>query len=204
MKVHVKHYKSSNEGIILKRKYLDWKDMLCTFKKENFFQEKALLKHLSGNYAVGLLKTDTLEKYYYSSTRIKDENQFRSFKDHIARSGAPTAIKEKWLKMVQDLYYTSPFVFKYINVDRSRGIRTEEAFPRFHDSESKIIENMSDYMFTHGIANVSAYIYTHKEPCLNCELVFQQFIDRYPLSEITIFYNQLNYVSVPSKYNWRY
>lgn len=107
--------------------------------------------------------------------------------------------------MVENLYIKSPpYLFSYIKVDGSRGIRTPRSWEREHDSESVILEHISAYMFKNRNYDCEVFIYSQKEPCLNCDAIFQQFIERHSLTNLTILYHQTNTKQLPSKYNWRF
>lgn len=197
--LHIKHFTSCNEGIKLKHKYMLWKNMIISLWRMGKLGNRSFKGHLTRNYAVGLLKTDTYEKYFYSTCQIKKKNAYLNFKSVV------NPIRNKtWDDMVNDLYFENPKFYNYIKVDRSRGIRTKSATCRYHDSESVILENISQHMFKNKLYNCQIYIYSQKEPCLNCETIFHQFIERHSLSELTILYHQTNYEQLPSKYNWRY
>lgn len=198
--LHIKHFKSSLEGINLKTKYLDWQDMIVKLKIAGDIGENACFEHLNRNYAIGLIKKDNFEKYFYSTCKIQNKDSYLNLKKQINKHLNP-----KWDEMISNLYYSSPqYIYNYLKVDRSRGIRTKQSWERKQDSESVILENISKYMFEHKLYDCQVFIYSQKEPCLNCEMIFQQFIERHSLSELTIFYHQTNYEMLPSKYNWRY
>lgn len=203
--INIEHYTSCEEGILLKRKYLDWKLMLKDLLKSRQIGEKNFLSHLEGNYAVGLLKIGTSHKFYYSTTRVKSEAQYNSFKDLVEKIQIPSlTTKVQRQEMMINLYYRSNLFYNYVKVDRFRGVRTRAAGLRTNDSESIVLENITEHVFNNKLSEFKVYIYTHKEPCLNCEMIFQQFIERHPLCELTILYHLKNTPDLPSKYNWRF
>ncbi|AIF45166.1 deaminase domain-containing protein [Virgibacillus sp. SK37] len=174
--------------------------MIVELKRAGELGKKAFFNHLNRNYAIGMLKTNMGEKYFYSTCQIQSKDAYNNFKDKVEKHK-----KYMWNNMINDLYYaTPPFLFNYVNVDRSRGIRTPHSWSREQDSESVILEKISKYMFDNRLYDCKVFIYSQKEPCLNCETVFQQFIERHPLTNLTIFYHETNYKQLPSKYNWRF
>ncbi|TLS54091.1 hypothetical protein FE782_01740 [Paenibacillus antri] len=201
--LHVKHYKQSLEGYLLYRKYLDWIVMLEAMAKAGDLTGPKLHEHIRGNYAVGLLEDKTLgrRKFYYSTTMVKTEGKYNAF---INRVKGSKAYASWWEGMLADLYYKTPEFYQYIEVDRSRGVRTPGAKRRVHDSECIILENISEFIHHQRLHDYKVYIYSHKEPCLNCDLVFQQFLERHSQSELTIFYHHTYHQPLPSKYSWRY
>lgn len=198
--LHVIHYSSCKVGQVLKRKFLDWQKMIVDLRKNGDLGKNALLDHLNKNYAIGMIKSAAGEVYFYSSCAIKNRDAYHNFKLKVDKYK-----NYKWGEMVRNLHFNSdPSLYSYIEVDRSRGIRSPASWCRKHDSESVILEKISEYMFIHRLFDCEVFIYSQKEPCLNCETVFQQFLERHSLLKLTIFYNQTNYHQLPSKYNWRY
>ncbi|MDR6777038.1 MULTISPECIES: deaminase domain-containing protein [Paenibacillus] len=194
----VEHYTSCDQGYILKRKFLDWQNMIVSLWRNRDIGKDSLKDHLTRNYAVGMILSSQGYKYFYSTCRISNSDAKNHLKNIIRKY-----TNSEWNDMINALYLPSEsLLFNYIEVDRSRGIRTSESRCRKHDSESVILEAMTKYMFQYRIFDCNVFIYTQKEPCLNCEMIFQQFIDRHPLINFTLFYNQVNYIALPSKYRW--
>nr|WP_154982828.1 deaminase domain-containing protein [Paenibacillus xylanexedens] len=194
----IEHFTSCSEGYLLKRKFLDWRMMIVDLHKKGEIGYNSFKKHLTRNYAVGMLSLPKRNEFFYSTCQIKNDNA-KHHLDLIIKKHT----NSQWNSMIDALCISSDaFLYSYIEVDRSRGIRTKVSCCRKHDSESVILESMTKYMFHHRIFDGEVFIYTQKEPCLNCDLVIQQFMHRHPLINVTLFYNQVNYIDLSSKYHW--
>lgn len=194
----IEHFTSCSEGYHLKRKFLDWRIMIVDLYRKGGIGKASFKKHLTRNYAVGMLSLPKRNEFFYSTCQIKESNA-KNHLDKIIKKYS----NNQWNEMIDALCMPSDtFLYKYIEVDRSRGIRTKVACCRKHDSESVILESMTKYMFENRIFDGEVFIYTQKEPCLNCELVIQQFMHRHPLVKVTLFYDQVNNINLSSKYPW--
>ncbi len=203
-------YFNTSTGLALRQKYVNFESFV-----NQLFMEKSINKTTRNvllfdkNIAIGMLKIKNNKKiiepimYVYSSSQINSRNTETVFGGKIKDT------RKNMLKVID--YLDSEFVlrpemyhfdFMPLKVNSQNEIGEHGAFFRKHDTEYKILEHFSkviksvffEELFIYMAAPTSlpeiyVDIYTRLEPCKSCINVADQFVNKYPTSNVKFYYD---------------
>ncbi|AMM95774.1 hypothetical protein UP17_25405 (plasmid) [Peribacillus simplex] len=206
-------YFRSPTGLALRQKYVNFESFVNQLYMEvsiiNFTRNTLLF---GGNIAVGMLKIKNRKgkiirpiRYVYSSSGINSTNTEPVFDE--------TMIIDTRAELVEVIHsLDSPFalrpkmhksVFTPLKVNSQNEIGGLGAFYRKADSEYKILEYFSDVINHYCFVDINTIglpvtyfqeihvdIYTSLEPCASCKNVAEQFVDRYPSSNVHFYFDK--------------
>ena len=77
--------------------------------------------------------------------------------------------------------------FEVLCVNREDAVEGEDCFPRYSDTEYKILEDLASRLPDPSVSG-RVRIYTDLPPCASCRHVMQQFLDAYPHVQLQVLY----------------
>ena len=125
------------------------------------------------NFAWAVAKVDGLEKVeYFAHSGVDRKGEISS----VAIRGIETiSLRPKKGR------------FEVLCVNREDEIEGEDCFPRYSDTEYKILEEMASRMPDSSVRG-RVRLYTDLPPCASCRHVMKQFLDAYPHVQLQVLY----------------
>ncbi|UYY94324.1 hypothetical protein OIU11_01965 [Bacillus cereus] len=121
-----------------------------------------------------------MEEIVYACSRISKKEKKMSINNHISQDFHD--------KMIVIEKKKEDFGYNHLNVDdyRSIGIGHE----RHNDVEAKILEYITDFVEKKSISEFTVHLFTQLEPCLSCDYVIIKFTERFPKSNMYLYYEE--------------
>ena len=125
------------------------------------------------NFAWAIAKIDGLEKVeYFAHSGVDHKGEISS----VAIRGIENiSIRPKKAR------------FTVLCVNRGDEIEGEDCFPRYSDTEFKIVEELASRLPDSSVRG-RVRLYTDLPPCASCRHVMQQFVDAYPHVQLQVLY----------------
>lgn len=132
---------------------------------------------IDGNYGAAYVQIDGIRENYAAFSSLNFEEEFR--------------IVEPPNNIV-GLSDSREFEVKFVNrKNEENSVENDEFFPRYYDSEAKILEKIYEDLILNDVNNEIKgviHIYTEREPCISCEWVTKQFMNKFPNIEVYYYY----------------
>lgn len=180
-----------------------YKEIVQELNKNRLINKTIKNKLLAVNLGVAIYHERQGEYYqpyiYYAHSKVKDSTHelfsFTPIQGFEVFEAKQQEEREKLIEkakktLLENFVFEENTNFKYHEVDKNRNINCEGCRPTRKDAEAKILEKLSNSLTNGVMQNGRLYMYTYLEPCVNCDYVIMQFMDRHQNIDINIYFEE--------------